>query len=259
MFTTQEQTKADPDRERLREEQQVWQTLYQRRFQQLQQCASSVFLDGLKAVQIRADRVPTLEAINRQLTPLTGCRAVEARGFLPASEFFECLAQRAFPTVTRLRRLHELDYTPEPDIFHDIFGHVPMHSNSTFADFLQAFGEVAAKAQTALERLRMTRLFWFTVEFGLIREHAEVKVYGSGLASSHGECAHALSESCLRRRFDLLEVMDQPFRHDEIQPVLFVIDSYAELFDAVSEAALMLQHGILNRDFDRTQEYSVRA
>jgi len=248
MLTTETDTGIDSHHDHLAEPERVWRTLYERRLPQLARSASSVYLDGLQAVQIRPDCVPVLDAINRRLAPLTGWRAVPAAGFLPAAEFFTSLARREFPTVTRLRKWEELDYTPEPDIFHDVFGHVPMHANPVFADFLQAFGQIASRAQTDLERQRMTRLFWFTVEFGLIRETSEAKVYGSGLISSHAECAHALGPDCRREKFDLFTVLNQSFRHDEIQPVLFVIDSFTELFNAVNDASAMLARGALNAD-----------
>ncbi len=224
----------------------VWRTLYERRMRHLKSCASSIFLEGLDRIQLSADRLPTLSGINSQLFPLTGWQAVQTAGFLPAQEFFESLAARRFPTVTRVRKPEEIDYTPAPDIFHDVFGHVPMHSDPAFAKFLQRFGEVAARSTTDRERQRMTRLFWFTVEFGLVREAGKLKVYGSGLVSSQAECAHALGDDCLRRPFDLSEVMEQPFRHDEMQPILFVIDSYWELFAAVEKAGQMLASGQLN-------------
>lgn len=229
----------------------VWSRLYERRIPQLQNCASAVFLAGLEAVGLRPDRVPTLESINEKLEPLTRWRAVGARGFLPPAEFFGALAARRFPTVTRLRGLDELDYTPEPDLFHDVFGHVPMHAHPAFADFLQGFGTIAVRAQTETERQRLTRLFWFTVEFGILRERGEVKVYGSGLISSHGECAHALGPDCLRRGFDLGTVLEQPFRHDQMQPVLFVIDSFAQLFDAIAQTGQMLDAGMLDEPGER--------
>jgi len=228
----------------------VWATLYDRRMPQLKSVASKVFLDGMNAIGLAADDVPTLEGVNEKLVPRTGWRAVEAAGFLPAKDFFESLAQRRFPTVTRVRSEEELDYTPEPDIFHDVFGHVPMHAHPVFADFLQRFGEVAARATTETARQRLTRLFWFTVEFGLIREKGCVKVYGSGLISSHGECAHSLSEDCLRRPFDLEDVMAQSFRHDEMQPVLFVIEDYWQLFDAIERAERMLMCGALDHPLE---------
>lgn len=237
----------------------VWRTLYERRMKQLKTCASSVYLEGLNRIRISSKSVPSLAAVNAQLLPLTGWQAVEVGGFLPAKEFFQALAQRKFPTVVRVRKLEELEYTPEPDIFHDVFGHVPLHADEAFAAFLQRFGEIAACANTELERERMTRLFWFTVEFGLIRENGKLKVYGSGLISSQAECEHALGDDCLRRRFDLVDVMQQPFRHDEMQAVLFVIDSHWELFDAVETAARMLASGELDKPLRQLPAESIVA
>jgi phenylalanine-4-hydroxylase len=132
-----------------------------------------------------------------------------------------------------IRSKDRLDYVPEPDIFHDVFGHVPLHAHKVFADFLQKFGALAAAARTEEDVEKMARLFWFTVEFGLIREDGEVKIYGSGLISSQEDGAHALGDSCERRPFKLDDVMAQPFEIDKLQDVLFVIDSYAQLFAAI--------------------------
>jgi phenylalanine-4-hydroxylase len=133
--------------------------------------------------------------------------------------------------------MSQLDYLPEPDIFHDVFGHVPLHADPVFADFLQRFGAVAARATTQDETTRMARLFWFTVEFGLIRERDAVRIYGSGLISSAGDAANALSENCERRPFDLDSVLNQHFEIDKLQPILYVIDSFDQLFDAVERCA----------------------
>ena len=154
-------------------------------------------------------------------------------GFLPAKEFFACLADRRFPTTVTVRPMAQLDYLPEPDIFHDVFGHVPLHAHPAFADFLQRFGQLASLARSEEDVERMARLFWFTVEFGLVREAGQVKVYGSGLISSHGDAANALGTACDRRPFDLAEVMAQPFEIDRLQDVLFVVEDFTELFGAV--------------------------
>jgi phenylalanine-4-hydroxylase len=174
--------------------------------------------------------------VNRRLGPRTGWNAVPVSGFLPARQFFECLARRRFPTTVKVRPRSQLDYLPEPDIFHDVFGHVPLHSDPDFGDFLQRFGAVAAAARTEEETLQMARLFWFTVEFGLVREDGELKVYGSGLISSAGDAANALSAACERRPFSLDAVIAQSFEIDRLQDVLFVVDDFAQLFEAVAEA-----------------------
>lgn len=215
------------------EEHAVWATLYARRMGALQTTASRVFLSGIEAIGLRQDLVPDLADVNRRLMARTGWSAVPVTGFLPAREFFACLAVRRFPTTVTVRPADRLDYVPAPDIFHDVFGHVPLHADPVFAVFLQKFGELAARAEEEAEVERLARLFWFTVEFGLIREDRQVRIYGSGLISSHADAAHALGADCSRRPFAPEAVMAQPFAIDRLQDVLFVIDGFEQLFDAV--------------------------
>lgn len=211
----------------------VWRVLYERRMSTLRETGSQVFLTGLDGIGLSATAVPELADVNARLARRTGWAAVGVGGFIPAQQFFRCLAQRRFPTTLSVRPRAQLDYLPEPDIFHDVFGHVPLHAHRVFADFLQEFGALAAQAETEDEVTAMARLFWFTVEFGLIREHGRVRIYGSGLISSHGDAANALGSACDRRPFALDEVIAQPFAIDRMQDVLFVIDSFDQLFDAV--------------------------
>jgi phenylalanine-4-hydroxylase len=218
----------------------VWETLYQRRMRELRSNGSRIFLEGAEIIGLRPDRVPDLDEVNARLDRSTGWNAVPVRGFIPADQFFQCLAQRRFPTTITVRPREQMDYLPEPDIFHDVFGHVPLHADPVFADFLQRFGAVAARACTEEETERMARLFWFTVEFGLIREEGRTKVYGSGLISSAGDAANALSERCERRPFSLDAVTSQPFEIDRFQDVLFVVESFEQLFHAVDEAERQL-------------------
>ncbi|HET7583888.1 MAG TPA: phenylalanine 4-monooxygenase [Gemmatimonadaceae bacterium] len=223
----------------------VWGILYDRRMGDLRKNGSRVFLEGAETIGLRRDCVPDLAELNARLTPRTGWRAVAVSGFIPAREFFQCLASRRFPTTVIVRSREQLDYLPEPDIFHDVFGHVPLHSDPVFADFLARFGQVAAAASSDDDVQRMARLFWFTVEFGLIREQGNVKVYGSGLISSAGDAANALGPRCDRRPFTLDDVLSQPFEIDHFQDVLFVVDDFEQLFAAVSEAEHRLQAGSL--------------
>lgn len=218
------------------EQHDTWSILYRRRMSDLAATGSRVFLEGAKAIGLSELQIPELDDINRRLAPTTGWRSVAVSGYIPAPQFFAMLARREFPTTVSVRPRAQLDYLPEPDIFHDVFGHVPMQSDPVFADFLERFGAVAAEARTHEETERMARLFWFTVEFGLVRENGEIKAFGSGLISSHGDCANALSPACEKRPFSLEAVMDQPFEIDHLQNVLFVIDSWSQLFDAVARA-----------------------
>lgn len=218
------------------EDHAVWGLLYERRMATLRHTGSRLFLEGAQWIGLRPDRVPDLTDVNARLAARTGWSAVPVTGFLPAREFFGCLALRRFPTTVTVRPRSQLDYLPEPDIFHDVFGHVPLHAHPVFADFLQRFGRAASAAVTDEHVEAMARLFWFTVEFGLIREESETRVYGSGLISSHGDAANALGPDCDRRPFTLDAVLVQPFEIDHFQEVLFTIDSFEQLFAAVAEA-----------------------
>ncbi len=218
------------------EEHEVWSILYERRMRDLRENGSRVFLEGADKIGLSPTSVPDLRVTNRWLRAMTGWSAVPVTGFIPAREFFRSLSIRRFPTTIIVRPKSQLDYLPEPDIFHDVFGHVPLHADLVFADFLQKFGEAAAAAESDDDVRRMARLFWFTVEFGLIRENGRVKVYGSGLISSAGDCANALGPKCDRRPFDLDAVLEQHFEIDSFQDVLFVVESFDQLFEAVTEA-----------------------
>lgn len=222
------------------EQHDVWRILYERRMRTLADTGSRLFLTGAQKIGLSPERVPDLAAVNARLAALTGWQAIAVTGFIPAHDFFACLARREFPTTITVRPREQLDYLPEPDIFHDVFGHVPLHADPVFADFLQTFGRVAAAARTETETAWMARLFWFTVEFGLIREDGATKVYGSGLISSHGDAAHALAPDRDRRPFRLEDVIAQDFRIDRMQEVLFVVEDFAQLFDAVDR----MQHRI---------------
>ena len=217
------------------EQHAVWAILYRARMATLVETGSRVFLDGARAIGLGEHQVPDLADVNRRLAARTGWAAVAVTGFLPAPEFFACLAGRRFPTTVTIRSRDQLAYLPEPDIFHDVFGHVPLHADPVFADFLQKFGAMAERASDEEHVARLARLFWFTVEFGLVREAGQVRVYGSGLISSSGDAANALGDRCDRRPFSLDAVISQPFEIDRLQDVLFVLDDFDQLFEAVAE------------------------
>lgn len=219
------------------EDHDVWTLLCERRMRELNSTASTRFLEGIEAIGLRPDRVPNLTEINRRLEPRTGWCAVPVAGYLPAQDFFQSLAERQFPTTITVRPRQQLDYLPEPDIFHDVFGHVPLHSDPVFASYLQGFGKRAAAAHDPEVLTRLTRLFWFTVEFGLIREQGEVRIYGSGLISSIADAANALGPSCDRRPFVVADVVATDFQIDQLQPVLYVLDSFEQLYEALDEVA----------------------
>lgn len=220
------------------ENQQTWCTLFDRQMEYLSSNASNVYLSGAKAINLRRDRIPPLDSINARLRPLTGWQSRGVPGYIPAKGFFACLSRREFPTTIVIRPQSSVDYLPEPDIFHDIFGHVPLHADPTFADFLQTYGKAALLTSDPSHTERLARLFWFTVEFGLIREDGRLKVYGSGLISSPGESRHSLtSKDVDRRPFDLEMVCSTSFEIDHYQPILYVLDSFEQLRDAMSTYA----------------------
>lgn len=220
------------------ENHEVWATLARRRLESLERQASTVFLDGLRLLGLDRDRVPDLRDVNAKLEPLTGWQSRAVPGYLPAKAFFACLANREFPTTVTIRPKELMNYLPEPDIFHDVFGHVPLHADPVFADFLQTYGKAALYCEDPYHIDRLARLFWFTVEFGLIKEDGEVKLYGSGLISSLGESFHALESADVDRRpFDMDRVCETHFEIDHYQPILYVLESFEQLRDAMNEYA----------------------
>jgi phenylalanine-4-hydroxylase len=219
-------------------------------------------MKGIESLCLDPNRVPKLDDVNQFLNPLTGFKAKAVSGYVPAYLFFDCLSNREFPTTITIRRHDKLDYLPEPDIFHDIAGHVPMHTDKAFADTLVRFGELAKLAveigseikdeDEKLHRLNsiiksLARFFWFTIEFGLMRGKDGMKVYGSGLLSSFGEIQYSI-ESPLVQRYPLqLEwVINQYFEIDHYQPLLFWVESFDHLFSLVTELEQWMKDGKLN-------------
>jgi phenylalanine-4-hydroxylase len=243
---------------------EAWRNLYARMHDRWQKYANHRFLQGIENLCLSPDRVPHLDDVNKFMAPLTGFRAKAVSGYVPAYMFFDCLRQREFPTTITIRDGQALDYLPEPDIFHDIAGHVPMHTDKAFADTLVLFGECArAAAERANdvadehERVRrmtsvikaMARFFWFTIEFGLMKgtRPGEHKAYGSGLLSSYGEIEHCIESSDVQRYpFQLEWVVNQYFEIDHYQPLLFVVDSFEHLFVEVGRLADWVRAGKLD-------------
>lgn len=219
------------------EQHAIWSELVSRRMPQLEKHACAAYMEGFELIGLQADRLPELRKVSARLQPRTGWNSTAVSGFLPADAFFEMLAARKFPTTTWIRSREAMEYTPEPDIFHDVFGHVPMHAHPVFADFLERYGKVCAGLTDAEDLERMGRLFWFTVEFGVIREAGEIKVYGSGLISSHGECTHVVERGAGLeiRDFDVDQVLKTPVDVSKMQPVLYAIESFEQIYEAAKE------------------------
>lgn len=269
-YITQNYAKYTP------EDHDVWRDLFDRRWGVLEQQVSRQFIDGMKILRLTRDRLPLLDdvvldrditiaggtvvrkgtkldGINKFLQAQSNWASYGVPGYLPAKAFFACLAQREFPTTVLIRPREVMDYLPEPDIFHDVFGHVPLHTLKVFADFLQTYGRAALLCDDEEHVKRLGRLFWFTVEFGLIRENGQIKVYGSGLVSSHGEAAYSLkgaweikgrsAPDCTERSipeyrpFDLERICNTDFEIHHYQPIYYVLESFEQLRDAMNTYA----------------------
>jgi len=242
----------------------AWQRLYARMHDRWVRYANPRFLDGLATLCFEATRVPRLDEVNRFLAPRTGFRAEAVSGFVPAFHFFDALSRREFPTTITIRDGASLDYLPEPDIFHDIAGHVPMHTDPAFADTLVRFGQCAHTAAELVrgeknegEKLRrlasiqnaLQRFFWYTVEFGLMRGSApgEIKAYGSGLLSSYGEIVHCIESPEVQRYPMQMEwVVNQHFEINHYQPLLFIVNDFEHLYELIGELEQWMKRGKLD-------------
>ncbi len=215
------------------EEHAVWRLLFERQQRLLVGRACREFLDGLGALEVAAGGIPDFRRLNDVLARTTGWRIVAVPGLVPDSVFFAHLARRRFPSTCFIRRRDQLDYLQEPDVFHDICGHVPLLMNPVFADYMQAYGEGGLKASGLGHLEQLARLYWYTVEFGLIATPAGRRIYGSGILSSAGESVYCLDDPAPHRiRFDLRRVMRTRYRIDRFQQIYFVIDNFQQLFDA---------------------------
>ncbi len=243
---------------------EAWRQLYLRMLPEWEKYANKHFLKGIENLCLDPQKVPILDDVNKFLNPLTGFKAKPVSGYVPAFLFFDCLRQREFPTTITIRSLESLDYLPEPDIFHDIAGHVPMHTDKAFADALVRFGECARTAAEIVQAIpdkaeqvkrldsiikALARFFWFTIEFGLMKDDqgSGLKVYGSGLLSSHGEISHCIEDPSVQRYPIQLEwVINQSFEIDHYQPLLFIVDSFDHLFDLVGDLEDWMKEGKLS-------------
>lgn len=214
---------------------EVWRTLFRRQQAQLGQQACREFLDSAEIMGMSDAAIPRFSDLNRVLEATTGWRIIGVEGLLPELDFFEHLANRRFPVTWWIRRPEQLDYLSEPDLFHDLYGHVPLLMTPMFADYMQAYGQGGLRAHgfgpQALAQL--TRLYWYTVEFGLINTSEGLRIYGAGILSSKGECNYSLNSPAPNRvGFDLRRVMGTRYRIDTYQKTYFVIDSFQQLFEA---------------------------
>lgn len=217
------------------EENEVWKLLCERRMEKLPETACEAWLDGLEKLKMPLDRIPLFDELNANLSPLTRWELRAVNGFIPAEMFFGSMAKRQFPSTLEIRPMERLEYLQEPDIFHDVFGHVPMHTDPVFADFVAEYGQLVTELDDRDKFDAMARLWWYTVEFGLVKEDGKVKLYGSGLMSSFGEADNVFNGGPEIRPFDLDEVISTPFRIDIYQPIFWVAEGFDQLRDSVQE------------------------
>lgn len=214
------------------EEHAVWKTLFERQSRLLPGRACDSFVQGMRELPMRHDQIPHFEALSEALMKRTGWQVVAVPGLVPDEVFFDHLANRRFPSGRFIRRPDELDYLQEPDVFHDVFGHVPMLMHPVMAEFIQAYGQGGLRAQKLGMLEHLARVYWYTVEFGLVREHGAVRIYGAGIASSSTESVFAVEDASPNRiGFDLERVMRTHYRIDDFQESYFVLDSLEQLLE----------------------------
>lgn len=223
--------------------QDTWKQLFLRQKANLQDKASKRYLECLDELApcLHENKIPDFREMNLILQARTGWRIVVVPGLIPVSRFFELLANREFCSSTWIRKPEEMDYLEEPDMFHDIFGHIPLLMDKPYADFMQAFGQMGLRYignEQAIQQLE--RLYWFTIEFGMIFESGKKKIYGAGIASSFGESKKVIEEEVPLIPFDIKTLMAQDFRTDVMQSVYFSLDSYQQLWDCLDQIPSIL-------------------
>lgn len=217
-----------------KDEHHRWSILFKRQQEILGKRAAIEVLDGMKKLQICDFQIPKMSDINKILMDATGFSVIPVTGLIPADLFFEFLAQRKFPSTCFLRSPDKMDYLQEPDVFHDIFGHVPLLANPVFADLMQSFGKKGLEAMDLNLYTYAASLYWFTIEFGLIKTQQGLRIYGAGITSSPGESVYSVeSKDPIRFKFNPIRAMKTKYRIDRFQRSYFVIENYSEVFEAV--------------------------
>ena len=234
----------------------TWDTLFARQSAMLPGRASAAFLRGIDVLKLSKPGIPDFAELSERLMAATGWRVVAVPGLIPDDVFFDCLADRIFVAGNFIRRPDQLDYIQEPDVFHDVFGHVPMLADPVFADYMVAYGKGGQRAGSLGALKRLARLYWYTVEFGLVEEAGALRIYGSGIVSSHGESIFALDDPSPNRiSFDLRRVMRTDYRIDDYQQSYFVIPSFDELLRVTVET----DFAPVYRELDGLSDYAVDA
>lgn len=219
-----------------KEDLQVWEILFNRQMENLPGRATDEFLQGIDRINFTADRIPDFSETNPLLKSITGWELAVVPGIIADDIFFQLMADCKFPASTWLRKMSELDYLEEPDMFHDVFAHVPLLTNQAFVDFLQELSKIGLEYidnKWAIELL--SRIYWFTVEFGLIREAEGLRIYGAGILSSAGETIFCLSEKPEHFEYNVEQILNTPYRKDTFQDRYFIIESYEQLYRSLPE------------------------
>ncbi|WP_434938112.1 phenylalanine 4-monooxygenase [Shewanella sp. HL-SH8] len=220
------------------QENNLWQQLYLRQITNLPGRACDAYLQGIQTLNMSVDKIPQLPDLDNVLTKLTGWKTAAVPALIPFGKFFELLASKQFPVATFIRTKEEFDYLQEPDVFHEVFGHCPLLTNPAFANFSHIYGQLGLAASKE-DRIFLARLYWFTVEFGLVQaKGGPLNIYGGGILSSPGETLYALSDKPELKPFDLLDVLRTPYRIDIMQPIYYVIEDI-EYLDEISKMDIM--------------------
>lgn len=224
------------------EDRKVWQILFERQMKNLRGIASAAYLEAIDIIEFTKGRIPKFSEVNKILGDITGWSLHVVPCISPQKKFFQLLSKRKFTATSWLRKMSQLDYLEEPDMFHDVFGHVPLLTNQAYCDFFHGISEIALKHIDNLQAVEMLgRVYWFTIEFGLIREDDELKIYGAGILSSPGETKYCLSTEPKRFNYNVRQILTTPYYTDKIQDKYFIIDSYEQLYDSLGEIEEVLE------------------
>ena len=215
---------------------EVWKILFNRQMKSLEKAVSADYLKALDTIHFIADKIPDFNEVNKKLAPLTGWSLEVVPNISPQNVFFQFLSQKKFTATCWLRTLEQLDYIEEPDMFHDVFAHVPLLTNLAYCNFFKGISEIALEHIDNPKAIElMGRIYWFTIEFGLIREQNDLKIYGAGIISSAGETQHCFNSDVPKIEFNVDTILNSDFRSDILQSKYFVIDSFDQLFHSLPE------------------------
>lgn len=230
------------------EDHAVWKLLFERQLKNLQDKAWTLYLSCIPLAGINSEQVPDFSLVEKALAKNTGWEIEVVKGIIPVREFLGLLSQKRFCSSTWLRKRHQLDYLEEPDMFHDTFGHIPLLANEKYARFVREFAELGLRfASNEKAIFLLERLYWFTIEFGLMKENGALKIYGAGILSSFGESKHVFSDKVELKRFSVRDVLFRPFHNNEVQNTYFVVEDMNDLWNCLPETEIFLSDFIAGK------------